>query len=69
MAKNDAYEYANLDLRFHQLLIEQIEKYYLIPMEKDEKNEKLPYFYNYDAINGLTCFLSYFLNYSYLHHI
>lgn len=55
--------YANVEDTFCFTLMHHIEQSYLEPLERGEKFGKLPLPSEYDAINGLPCFVFYLLAY------
>ncbi|WP_194845014.1 lanthionine synthetase C family protein [Candidatus Rhabdochlamydia porcellionis] len=57
-------KYVKLHASLHFLLLHQIQKYYLIPIELAEKEGKLPLPIQYGIISGLNGVLAYLLNYS-----
>lgn len=64
LAAKQSPEYVKLHASFHSLLLHQIQKYYLIPIESAEKEDKLPLPIQYGIISGLNGVLAYLLNYS-----
>lgn len=62
MSKNDS-DFSNVDNQFCFLLLEHIEHYCLEPMEDEEKRGIPLNPLDFDALNGLPCFVFYLLAY------